>query len=115
MEKFFEFYTTWLKSQQDFLNNWFRYQTELMGNWLEGVKSLQMPFSVMAGSKGGSQHFSDLYTSWLSVMTSSSKAYIEGITNFQNAWKTMIGRQMEMGKETSKQVVGPFKEGKETR
>ena len=115
MEKAFEFWATLLKSQQDFLNSWCRCQKELMDNWLEGVKSIQMPFGMMAGSQGGSRQFSDLYNSWVSTMVSSSRAFIEGITNFQNDWKTMIERQMEMGKETSKQVMGLFKKGEETK
>jgi hypothetical protein len=115
VEKAFEFYGTWLKWQQDFLNNWIRYQTELMGNWLEGVKSMQMPFSIMAGSQGGSQQFANLYNSWASTMVNSSKAFIEGITNLQNSWKTMTEKQIEAGKEASKHVVVPFKKGGETR
>ena len=115
MEKLFEFYTTWLKWQQDFLNSWFRCQKELMDKWIEGVKSIQMSFGMMAGSQGGSQQFFDLYNSWISTMIGSSKTFTEGITNFQNAWKTMIERQIEMGKETSKQVMGLLKKGEETK
>jgi hypothetical protein len=115
VEKLFEFYTTWLRLQQDFLIGWFTCQKELMGNWLEGVKSMQMPFGIMAGSQGGSQQFVDLYNSWVSTMANSSKGFVEGITNFQNAWKTMMERQMEMSKETSKQLMDTFKRGGETK
>jgi len=115
VEKAFEFYATLLKSQQDFLNNWFKCQKELMDTWLEGVKRIQMSLGIMAGSQGGSHQFFDLYNSWVSTMVSSSKSFSEGFTNFQNAWKAMIERQIEMGKETSKQLMDTFKKGEETR
>jgi len=114
VEKAFEFYGTWLKWQQDFLYSWFRCQKELMDNWLEGVKNMQMSFGMMTGSQGWSQQLFDLYNSWVSII-SSSRAFVEGNTNFQNDWKTMIERQMEMGKEASKQLMDLFKKGGETR
>jgi hypothetical protein len=105
MEKALELYDTWLKSQKDFLNNWTGSQKELMDNWLESIEKIQMSFGTMAGTQGGSQQFFNLFNSWFTTMLSSSKAFTEGITNLQNAWKTTIEKQMEMSKEASKHII----------
>ena len=55
MEKAFEFFEPWLKSQQDFLDNWLGSQKELMDNWSEAIKRIQQSVSIMAGSPGVSQ------------------------------------------------------------
>jgi regulator of replication initiation timing len=55
MEKAFEFFGTWVKSQQDFLENWLGSQKELMDNWSEAIKKIQQSVSIMAGSPGVSQ------------------------------------------------------------
>jgi flagellar hook-associated protein FlgK len=101
MEKVVEFYGTWLKSQQDFLDTCFRCQKELMENWLKGISNIQMLSLGMATSQGLSQQFSDFYNSWVSMMTNSSKIFTEGITNFQKTLKTMTEKQVEMSKKTS--------------
>ena len=48
-------------------------------------------------------------------MLSSSKAFTEGITNLQDAWKTMIEKQMEMSKEITKQLLDLVAKGEETK
>jgi hypothetical protein len=105
MEKTLEFYDTWLESQKYFLNNWTRSQKELMDNWLEGIKKIQVSFGSMAVSKVGSPQLLELFNSWFTTMLSSSKAFTEGITDLQNAWKTTLEKQMEMGKETSQHII----------
>ncbi len=110
MEKAFEFFDTWLKSQKDFLDNWLRSQKELMDNWLDSIKKLQMSFGTLAGTKGGSQELFDLFNSWFTTMLGSSRAFTEGITNLQNAWKTTIEKQMEMSKELAKQFFEIYKQ-----
>jgi hypothetical protein len=102
MEKAFEFFDPWLKSQKDFLNNWIRSQKELMDNWLDSIKKLRMSFDAMAGTQGGSQELFKLFNSWFTTMLISSEAFTEGITNLQNAWKTTIDKQIEMSKEIAK-------------
>jgi cytoplasmic iron level regulating protein YaaA (DUF328/UPF0246 family) len=105
MEKALELYDAWLQSQKDFLNNWTGSQKELMDNWLESVKKIQMSFGAVAGTHGGSQQLFDLFSSWFNTMLNSSKAFTEGITNLQNAWKTTIEKQMEMSREASKHIM----------
>jgi hypothetical protein len=87
MEKAFEFFDTWLRSQKDFLNNWIRSQKELMDNWFDSIKKIQMSFSTMAGTLGGSPQLLELFNSWFTTMISLTKAFTEGITNLQNAWE----------------------------
>jgi hypothetical protein len=55
MEKEFEFFDPWVKSQQDFLENWLRSQKELTDNWIEAIKKIQQSVSTMVSSRGGSQ------------------------------------------------------------
>jgi hypothetical protein len=115
MEKAFEFYDTWLKSQKDFLDNWIRSQKELMDIWFDSIKKIQLSFSTMAGSQGVSPQLLELFNSWFTIMLSSSKAFTEGITNLQNAWKTMIEKQMEMSKEIAKHFFDLVAKAEETK
>jgi hypothetical protein len=105
MKKAFEFFDPWLRSQKDFLDNWLGSQKELMDNWFESTKNIQLSFSTMAGTLGGSPQLLELFNSWYTMMLSSSRAFTEGITSLQNAWKTMIEKQMEMSKEIAKQFL----------
>ena len=52
MEKAFEFFGTWVRSQKDFFDNWTGSQKELMVNWVEGIKKIQQSVSTMAVSPG---------------------------------------------------------------
>ena len=115
MEKVFEFFDPWVKSQKDFLDNWLGSQKELMDNWLDSIKKIQMSFGTMAGTRGVSPQLLDLFNSWYTTMLSSSRAFTEGITNLQNAWKTMIEKQMEMSKELSKQFFALLPKVGETK
>jgi hypothetical protein len=87
MEKAFDFFDTWLRSQKDFLNNrirlnnWIRSQKELMDNWFDSIKKVQMSFSTMVGPLGGSPQLLELFNSWFTTMLSLTKAFTEGITN----------------------------------
>ena len=114
MEKAFEFFDPWLKSQKDFLGNWTGSQKELMDNWIESIKKIQLSFSTMAGSQGVSPQLLERFNSWYITMLSLSKAFTEGITNLQNAWKT-IEKQMEMSKEIAKRFFDLLKKGEETK
>jgi len=103
MEKTFEFYDAWLKSQKDFLDNWTGSQKGLMDNWLNSIKKIQMSFSTMAGNRGVSPQLLERFNSWFVTMLRSSRAFTEGITNLQNAWKMTIEKQMDMSRELAKQ------------
>jgi hypothetical protein len=115
MEKAFEFFDQWLKSQQDFLDNWIRSQKELMDIWFDSIKKIQLSFSTMAGSQGVSPQIIGLFNSWFATMLNSTKAFNEGIMNLQNAWKTMIEKQMEMSKEIAKHFFALFPKVEETK
>jgi hypothetical protein len=115
MEKAFEFFDPWVKSQKDFLDNWIRSQKELMDIWFDSIKKIQLSFSTMAGSRGVSPQIIELFNSWFTTMLSSSKAFNEGIMNLQNAWKTMIEKQMEMSKELTKQFLDLAAKAEETK
>ena len=115
MEKAFEFFDPWLKSQKDFLDNWLRSQNELMENWLDSIKRLQMSIGTLAGTQGASQQIFDLFNSWFTMMLNSTKSFTEGITNLQNSWKTMIEKQMEMSKELAKHFLHLFKQIEEKK
>jgi hypothetical protein len=86
-----------------------------MDNWLEGIKKIQVSFGSMAGSQGGSPQLLELFNSWFTTILSSSKAFTEGITDLQNAWKTTIEKQMEMGKETSQHIINLLAKVGETK
>ena len=105
MEKAFEFFDPWLRSQKNFLDNWTGSQKELMDNWIESIKKIQLSFSTMAGTRGVSPQLLERFNSWYTTMLSSSNAFTEGITVLQNTWKTTIEKQMEMGKETSQHFI----------
>ena len=115
MEKAFEFFDTWVKSQKDFLGNWTGSQKELMDNWIESIKKIQLSFSIMAGSQRVSLQLLELFNSWFTTMLSLSKAFTEGITNLQNAWKMMTEKQMEMSKGLSKQFLDLAARAEETK
>jgi len=115
MEKAFEFFDAWLRSQKDFLDNWLRSQNELMENWLDSIKKLQMSIGTLAGTQAGTQQVLDLFNSWFTVMLNSTKAFTEGITNLQNSWKTMIENQMEMSKEIARVFLHLFKQAEEKK
>ena len=115
MEKAFEFFDTWVKSQKDFLDNWIRSQKELMDIWFDSIKKIQLSFSTMAGTRGVPPQLLERFNSWYITMLSSSRAFTEGITNLQDAWKTMIEKQMEMSKEITKQFLDLAAKGEETK
>jgi hypothetical protein len=105
VEKAFEFFDTWLRSQKDFLDNWTGYQKELMDNWLNSIKKIQLSFSTMVGPAGGSRQLLDLFNSWFTTMINSSRAFTEGVTNLQNVWKTTMQKQTEMSGEIAKRFL----------
>jgi hypothetical protein len=115
MEKAFEFFDAWLRSQKDFLDNWLRSQNELMENWLDSIKRLQMSIGTLAGTQPGTRQVFDLFNSWFTMMLNSTKTFTEGITNLQNSWKTMIENQMEMSKEIATQFLQLFKRVEEKK
>jgi hypothetical protein len=115
MEKAFEFFDPWLRSQKDFLNNWTGSQKELMDNWIESIKKIHLSFSTMAGTRGVSPQLLERFNSWYTAMLSSSRAFTEGITNLQDAWKTTIEKQMEMSKELAKQFLDLAAKAEETK
>jgi hypothetical protein len=55
VEKAFEFFDTWLRSQKNFLEDWIRSQKGLMDNWIEAMKKIQQSVNTMARSPGVSQ------------------------------------------------------------
>jgi len=55
VEKAFEFFDTWLRSQKDFLENWIGSQKGLMENWIGAIKKIQQAVNTMTGSPGVSQ------------------------------------------------------------
>jgi predicted solute-binding protein len=105
MEKAFEFIDPWLRSQKNFLDNWTGSQKELMDNWIESIKKIQLSFGTMADTRRVSPQLLERFNSWYITMLSSSRAFTEGITDLQNAWKTTIEKQMEMSKEFAKQFL----------
>jgi len=115
MEKAFEFFDPWLKSQKDFLGNWTGSQKELMDNWIESIKKIHLSFGTMEGTPRVSPQLLERFNSWYITMLSSSRALTEGITNLQNAWKTMIEKQMEMSKEITKQFLDLVAKAEETK
>jgi len=86
-----------------------------MDIWFDSIEKIQMSFSTMAGSKGVSPQIIELFNSWFATMLNSTKAFNEGILNLQNAWKTMIEKQMEMSKEIAKHFFDLLKKGEETK
>ena len=115
MEKAFEFFDPWVRSQKDFLDNWTGSQKELMDNWLESIKKIQLSFGTMEGSRRVSPQLLERFNSWYVTMLSSSMAFTEGITNLQNAWKTMTEKQMEMSKGLTKQFLDLVAWAEETK
>ena len=115
MEKAFEFFDTWVRSQKDFLGNWTGSQKELMDNWLDSIKKIQLSFGTMAGTPRVTPQLLERFNSWYITMLSSSRAFTEGITNLQDAWKTMIEKQMEMSKELTKQFLDLVAKAEETK
>lgn len=104
MEKAFEFFDVWLKSQKDLMDNWLMYQ-EGLTNWFEATKKIQESFSSMSGFQAGSPQVFDLFSTWFTLMLNSSKALTEWIMIFQNVWRAMIEKQTEISKEITEQFL----------
>lgn len=104
MEKAFEFFNGWLKSQRDFLENWVKTQKEFMENWTEATKSLQEALFSQAGSHNGptGKEMTELYNSWVTTMVGSSKVFTDEAIKIQETWKKTVEKQMEMSKEMFK-------------
>ena len=114
MEKTFEFFDTWLKSQKDFLNNWLRSHRQLMDNWLDSTMKIRASLGALAGGKGGSQELVNLFNSWFNTMLISSETFTQGITNLQNVWMATIDKQIEIGKEIARLFFDLFPKGGDT-
>jgi len=115
VEKAFEFFDTWVRSRKDFLDNWIRSQKELIDNWIEAITKIHLSFGAMEGTPLVSPQLLGRFNSWYITMLSSSMAFTEGITNLQNAWKTMTEKQIEMGKGLSKQFLDLIARAAETK
>ncbi len=104
MEKAFEFFDGWLKSQKDFLENWVKTQKEFMENWTEATKKLQEAFFSQVGSHDGptGKEMYELYNSWVTTMVNSSKVFTDEAIKIQDTWKNTVEKQMEMSKEMVK-------------
>jgi hypothetical protein len=110
MEKAFEFFDGWLKSQKDFLENWVKSQKEFMENWTEATKKIQEAFLGQMGSHGGpaEKEMSELYNTWINTTVNSSKAFTDEAIKIQETWKNAVERQMEMSKEMVKNFSEHF-------
>jgi hypothetical protein len=108
MEKAFDFFDTWLKSQKDFLENWTGSQKGLMGEWIEATKKIRESFGSITGSQAGTLQTFDLFSSWFGTMLDSMMAFTEGMTNLQNVWKTMVEKQVEINKEIAAFIFESF-------
>jgi hypothetical protein len=104
MEKAFEFFDEWLKSQRDFLEQWVKTQKEFMENWTEATKKLQEAFFSQMGSHEGpaGKEMIDLYTTWVNTMVNSSKVFTDEAIKIQETWKNTVEKQMEISKEMAK-------------
>jgi hypothetical protein len=115
MEKAFEFFDPWLRSQKDCLDNWTGSQKELMDNWIESMRKIQLSFGTMEGTPRVSPQLLERFNSWYITMLSSSRALTEGITTLQDAWKTMMEKQMEMSEGFAKQFLDLAARADETK
>jgi len=99
MGKAFEFFDIWLRSQKDFLESWTRSQKGLMDDWLEATRKIRQSFDSMTSSQASTSQAFGLFSSWFTTMLNSMTAFIGGMTNLQNIWKTMVDKQVEINKE----------------
>jgi hypothetical protein len=102
MEKPFEFFDVWSKSQKDLMDNWLMYQ-EGLNKWLEATKKIQDSFGRMSGYKASPPHALDLLGTWFTLMLNSSKAITEWIMIFQNVLGAMMEKQAELNREITEQ------------
>jgi hypothetical protein len=110
MEKAFEFFDGWVKSQKDFLENWVKSQKEFMENWTEATKKLQEAFLGQRGFQEGAagKETIELYRAWVDTMVNSSKVFTDEAIKIQETWKNTVEKQMEMSKEMVKKYSGLF-------
>lgn len=101
MEKAVEFFESWVKSQKEFMDNWVKSQREFMEGWTEATKKLQEAFLNMGGPQEGAagKELHNLYNSWISTMTNSSKVFTDEAAKIQETWKNTVEKQLEMGKD----------------
>ncbi|HAM50132.1 MAG TPA: hypothetical protein DCP92_05355 [Nitrospiraceae bacterium] len=112
MEKAYEFFDGWLRSQRDFLENWVKTQKEFMENWTESTKKLQEAFFNQVGSQDGhaGKELFELYNSWITSMANSSKVFTDEAAKIQETWKNTVEKQMEMSKEMVRNYSVLFKQ-----
>jgi hypothetical protein len=115
MEKAFEFFDTWMRSQRDFLETWTRSQKGMMGEWIEATMKIRESFGGMTGSQTGTLQAFDFFSSWLGTMLDSMLAFTEGMSNLQGVWRTMIEKQVEINKEIAGHIFVPFSKAGEKR
>jgi hypothetical protein len=116
MEKMIEFADAWMKSQKEFMENWVKAQKEFMENWTEATKKLQESFMTMGGSQDGpAKEMINLYNSWLTTMTNSSKVFTDEAGKIQETWKNTVEKQMEMSREMVKNFSELFKHAGEKK
>jgi hypothetical protein len=110
MEKAYEFFEGWVKSQRDFLDNWVKTQKEFMENWTEATKKFQEAFFSRVGSHNGpgGEEIIELYDAWINTMVNSSKVFTDEAIRIQETWKNTVEKQMEMSKEIVKNFSNFF-------
>lgn len=108
MEKGTEFFDAWIKSQKEFMDNWLKAQKEFMENWTDATKKLQESFMNLGGpQEGPAKEMFNLYNSWVTTMTNSSKVFSDEALKMQDAWKSSVEKQMEMLKGFSELFKQP--------
>ena len=117
MEKAYEFFDGWLRSQRDFLENWVKTQKEFMESWTESTKKLQEAFLNQVGSHNGhsGKELFELYNSWMTSMVNSSQVFTDEAIKIQETWKNTVEKQMEMSREIVKNYSAFFKQTAEKK
>ena len=110
MEKGFEFFDAWIKSQQEFLETWSKSQKDFLKNWNESTKKLQESFVKLGTSQDGrGKEMTDLFVSLFNNVANSTKVFSDEAVKIQETWKGTVEKQMEMSREMVKKFSQLFK------
>ena len=103
MEKGFEFFDAWIKSQQEFLETWSKSQKDFLKNWNESTKKLQESFVKLGTSQDGrGKEMTDLFASLFNNVANSTKVFSDEAVKIQETWKDTVEKQVEMNREMVK-------------
>ncbi len=110
VDRIAQLFDSWMNTQKDVMETWVRSQKEFVDTWVDATKKLQESFLNTGGAQEGTINENlNVYRSWLTTMSNSSKVFTDQAGRIQDTWKNAVEKQMDVSREMVNHFAELFK------